>query len=522
MFTQITQIKQITHNIILNLFEYLKYVKNINVVDMKNIEIINHKMNKFVHLLGSFFKFPLTDYLIGYNNYSNHNKDFINLVMINKKVNMSLKEIYIIRGIFTFPQIFKFNKQQQKLINNVQFNHNDIDKLIQCTGRTIILDDDIFFKKILLHNAPNIKKLEITNCFLSYNERLYPVGQTQNCFNNMLYPEIPSSLLELNLAQQSHCTFEAKNLPSNLIKLIWNSVNCINIGELPESLTDLDFGIKCKKQLLLPGILPQKLLKLKTNIVNAPLSVNSLPSSLIELEFGFVFRQELVFGILPANITKLNLGGVNQKLTSCILPSNLINLNLGNNKILTQNLLSASLTTLNLGHNFNQTLHPNLLPADLTKLYFGDSYNKTINLGTLPNKLIKIYFGHEFNQPFVSGSIPHSIQKLKFGINYNQPLIDINQETILPSNLIFLQLGHHFNQSFANDKNICLLPKGVKTILFQLYMVGCGHPQDNTTVNRLTNLKFGRHRNHIKHIVTTVHHNMITGRNNEITINLHY
>jgi len=500
------------------------------------------KINKFVGLIMSFLKYPLINYLIGLNEYSNNCKDLCNLILVSRLINETMASIFINRGQFRLRDTKSMNPKNYKLINNILFDYDDVKETFTDT-------EIIFNKKIIVDNFPNVKSVKITHHFFLMNNRWLSPYKNRVQYDELPYPDLTTSLLELHLNLQNRDCFDPKDLPKNLTKLVWApSTFPIKIGDLPNSLTELKFANcqatkdGCVDQSLEPGILPSNLLRFDIGgIKGIGFTYNSFPSSLTELRLSLPFKHELLPGHVPPNLTALSLGGnLTHVLNHSILPITLTDLDLGFynniipnllppnlkklhlgyrfNKSLEQKSLPSTLTDLNFGDVYNKQLNPSVLPVTLTKLTFGEAYDQPIVSGSLPNNLIEINFGFNFNQPLddkAQGIFPKSLKKIKFGIHFNQPLIDSSNNRILPPHLQYLQLGHCFNQSFVDSNNICILPSSIKTLFFQLYMNHDSKDQYDEFAKNLQKTNFGkRHEFDNTYIVSQSVHN--GGRNNEV------
>ncbi|ADO67062.1 hypothetical protein crov029 [Cafeteria roenbergensis virus] len=81
--------------------------------------------------------------------------------------------------------------------------------------------------------------------------------------------------------------------------------------------------------------------------------------------------------------------------------------------------LSKSIVKLQLGGKFNQELKENVLPKSLKLLIFGKEFNQELKENVLPKSLKLLIFGKEFNQELKENVLPKSLKLLIFGKEFN-------------------------------------------------------------------------------------------------------
>jgi hypothetical protein len=236
-----------------------------------------------------------------------------------------------------------------------------------------------------------------------------------------------------------NCKLEPKSLPSSLIEL--------QFGEWYNHSFDNDVLPSNLKTLRFGGFgrvlytdeITFDERKQKVEGFDKPFRVDVLPSSLIEIHFGNWFNQPLGIGVLPSNLRKLEFG-------NCF------------NWMLKPGELPFSLTELYFGYGFNKSLDKDVLSPKLTVLCFGYMFNKPFSVGTLPPNLTKLHFSGFFNQPLSVGTLPSSLTELHFGKWFNQPLDDVLPcsdklitERILPFNLTNLRVGSDYTHQLFSD-----------------------------------------------------------------------
>jgi hypothetical protein len=183
---------------------------------------------------------------------------------------------------------------------------------------------------------------------------------------------------------------------------------------------------------ILPGVLPQSLTKLELSGFNQPLTEGVLPSSLTSLTLD-VFNEPLEPGVLPSSLTSLTLNMFNKTLEPGVLPSSLTSLTLDRfEKPLAEGVLPSSLTSLTFKW-FNQPLEPGVLPKSLTSLTL-NGFKQPLAEGVLPSSLTSLTLD-VFNQPLTEGVLPSSLTSLTLKW-FNKPLA----EGVLPSSLTSLTL----------------------------------------------------------------------------------
>ena len=161
--------------------------------------------------------------------------------------------------------------------------------------------------------------------------------------------------------------------------------------------------------------------------------INTLPKSLIKLNFGVFFNRQL--GNLLKNLDNLQ--------------------------------------ELEFGYNFNQQILENTLPKSLIKLKFGQNFNNGVGFSKVEplgdalfnlKNLQDLEFGNSFNQQILKNTLPESLIKLKFGEYFNNYRKELDDAF---TNLIILQeleFGKRFNQEIINNN----LTKNLKKLIFGL------------------------------------------------------
>lgn len=108
-----------------------------------------------------------------------------------------------------------------------------------------------------------------------------------------------------------------------------------------------------------------------------------------------------------------------------------------------------SLVALDTGVKFQQDLSGVSLPAGLLELRFGGAFNCCIRRIVWPPRLRMLCFGPSFNKPIDGVSWPVSLQQLSFGDSFDQPLIhDTNTaegSISWPPHLVSLTFGTAFS-----------------------------------------------------------------------------
>eukprot|EP00903_Cladosiphon_okamuranus_P011796 g11086.t1 len=111
-----------------------------------------------------------------------------------------------------------------------------------------------------------------------------------------------------------------------------------------------------------------------------------------------------------------------------------------------------SLVSLDTGVKFQQDLSGASLPAGLLELRFGGAFNCCIRRIVWPPRLRKLCFGPGFNQPIAGVTWPDSLQHLSFGDSFDQPLLHdsraVDGSVSWPPHLVSLTFGAAFSQNF--------------------------------------------------------------------------
>ncbi|KAN0048008.1 hypothetical protein ACTA71_002399 [Dictyostelium dimigraforme] len=205
----------------------------------------------------------------------------------------------------------------------------------------------------------------------------------------------------------------SKLIPSTVKNLTLDINNQLIVGDIKDGLTSLKFG-KRFDQILTAGLLPTDGTLVEFNSGRAfkngdmDLAVGSLPFSITSLTLGQSFNSVINEDVLPNGLLKLKLKGFN--------------------KMIVRNSLPPSLLELEFGRNFNRAISAHgTLPRSLTSLTLGIHFNHVIYIGTLPPTLKKLVIqSQSYNQKFEKKSLPDSLEHLEFNRNgsFNQPIAD--------------------------------------------------------------------------------------------------
>lgn len=226
--------------------------------------------------------------------------------------------------------------------------------------------------------------LNLSICSKYFHDILFAIKFTENVRYDLIF-----GLSYFDSFTDVTCGLIGPNpvFPKSLRKMKWCYDGQRYPSPMPESLTHLELGKRCTREL------PE------------------LPSCLEYLKLGESYNKHLPE--LPNTLTHLILSDSYKKR----LPE-----------------LPDSLTHLVLGREYNRTLPQ--LPSLLTHLILGEDYNRM--LPHLPDSLLYLKLSGEYNHPLPP--LPNSLTHLILGEDYDQPLPS------LPSSLKLLQLSIYYTQ----------------------------------------------------------------------------
>ena len=72
------------------------------------------------------------------------------------------------------------------------------------------------------------------------------------------------------------------------------------------------------------------------------------------------------------------------------------------NRSLEQNSIPNSVISIEFGSQFNRIIKPNILPNSIRKIFFGDKYNKILTTNVIPESVKYIKFGYDFSQSLIN------------------------------------------------------------------------------------------------------------------------
>ncbi|EGC37862.1 hypothetical protein DICPUDRAFT_19530, partial [Dictyostelium purpureum] len=176
------------------------------------------------------------------------------------------------------------------------------------------------------------------------------------------------------------------------------------------------------------------------------LSENTIPNTLSNLKFGYLFDSELRIGDIPPSVETFHMGRRYMgEILPGVIPASVKKLKLSSlfNKQLSIGSIPESVTCLHFNDHYNRQLSIGIIPNNVVKLTLSKSFNQILNVGDLPQSLTYLKFGWCWNQKIERNSIPPKVETLIFGsyfLNKCQPLLPGD----LPFGLKHLELGHSF------------------------------------------------------------------------------
>lgn len=275
--------------------------------------------------------------------YLNSNKDFINIMKVNKKY-QELVEMYKFNPISDtnlFPNIETqhfYNIEDTNDVKNNMFQYitwYNIDyEDFKYRDENEIFKNVELNSKIIGWKRKYPLKIENGNCIIP--EGITKIGE--ECFLNcekLTNIILPYSLKELNNKSFSYSNITTIKIPEGIIKIpkkcFYNCYELTNIS-LPSSLIEIDeeaFSGSDLKEI----IIPKNVIKIKKysffecyNLINV-----KLPSSLKEIEEYSFSKTNIKSIIIPENITRLSEGCFRSclQLTNIQLPSSLKEIGFG-------------------------------------------------------------------------------------------------------------------------------------------------------------------------------------------------
>jgi hypothetical protein len=341
-----------------------------------------------------------------------------------------------------FDTTYEFNNLPESLeeLNLLFFGKLKIKNLLNLPPNLKIVKLGKSISNILLDNLPNkLEHFEIsTDGTVSFEYLPSSLLYLKIIFeeeSNVSLDSLPSSLETLIIVGKY--TGQLNNLPFGLKKLYVPNNYDWTIFNLPTSITELMINLKYTKLLDLFDNANKfkynlKILKIgyqynQHSSLTSNFNLESIPSTVEELEFGDEFNQELKY--LPKNLKKL-IFGFNFKYP------------------IGQNVLPDTIEHLVFRYNFNNRI--TRYPDNLKYLKFGRNYSQ--RLDNLPAKLIHLVINERFHEKIQN--LPPSLRILEF-----DDLAEFNEELELPDSLEILILGKYFRS--RKLKNI---PNGLKKI----------------------------------------------------------
>lgn len=97
----------------------------------------------------------------------------------------------------------------------------------------------------------------------------------------------------------------------------------------------------------------------------------------------------------------------------------------------------GTLVALDLGVKFHQDLSGVSLPSSLLELRFGAVFNRSIQGVAWPSRLVRLTFGASFNKPIIGIRWPTTLKHLEFGVNFDQPLVQDTATTTAAADSVF-------------------------------------------------------------------------------------
>jgi len=192
------------------------------------------------------------------------------------------------------------------------------------------------------------------------------------------------------------------SLISNIKSIQFQDYNQILLkGAIPDSVTEIDFGVYFN-------------------------STFTLPSSLKVVKFGFKFEQELPIGIFPPTVEEIHFGVYyDKRLEPGVLPPNLKVLSFPYHdwlfEILPESIQELNLITSNSNGDLSLecSFSAKTLPQSLTKLTLG-RYQSIYDLDDLPPSIKYLKLGDKFN-----GQIPNTVESIEFHSRLPAPFKDL-------------------------------------------------------------------------------------------------
>ncbi|GAM23615.1 hypothetical protein SAMD00019534_067900 [Acytostelium subglobosum LB1] len=245
-------------------------------------------------------------------------------------------------------------------------------------------------------------------------------------FSLPLFPGcFPASLETLTLSPAFNHPLKPGQLPPALTELTYNTDLQLDIGVLPNTLITLNYG-RTYDQDIIPG---------------------SLPNSLQRLTFGMMFSRAFTQGVLPNSLTSLTTSvRYDRPFADLCLPPGLRFLTAGASedrsreaKPIRASDLPVSLTSLCLANTYQHPLTRDTFPATLQTLEI-DPYDDQYKSDVFPSQLTKLTFSRFTSSILQPGMLPTSLTWLVFGMHYSRPI----RAGVLPRSLTRLSLGYDF------------------------------------------------------------------------------